>query len=97
MKKGKKVKKMTNAQLFSYPNINLKFDKTLIASSAFPTFKVGKLIWGSLLGKDNKELMIISLLSNPKFITYVEKTRQDFIKNHNNFRKYPKLDESDWE
>lgn len=96
MKRERKVKKMTNAQLFSYPNINLKFDKTLIASNAFPTFKVGKLIWGSLLGKDNKELMIALLFNSPKFITYVEKTRQDFIKNHNNLRKYPKLNKSDW-
>lgn len=96
MKKGKKVKKMTNAQSFSYPNINLKFDRSLIAPSAFPMFKVGKLIWGSLLGKDNKELMITSLFNSPKFITYVEKTRQDFIKNHNNLRKYPKLNKSDW-
>lgn len=88
---------MTNAQGFSYPNINLKFDKDLVIPDSFPKFKVRRLIWGSLLGKDNKELVEMSLFSSPKFVTFVEKIRQDFKANYKNFRKYPKFDESDWE
>lgn len=87
---------MTNSQLFSYPNIRTDFNKDLVESSSFP-FRVGKLIWGSLLGKNNRELTIDSLLNSSKFIEYVKKARRDFIKDSNNFRKYPKLDESDWE
>lgn len=88
---------MTNAQLFSYPNIRTDFNKDLVDSGSFPAFKVGKLIWRSLLGKNNKELTIESLLNSSKFINYVENVRQNFIKESNNFHKYPKLEESDWE
>lgn len=88
---------MTNAQGFLYPNIRMNFNKDLADFSSFPTFRVGKIIWGRLLGKNNKELTIESLLNSSKFISYVEKVRQDFIKEPNNFHKYPKLSESDWE
>jgi hypothetical protein len=47
---------MTNAQLFPYPNIKANFNKDLVDPSSFPKFRVGKIIWGRLLGKNNKEL-----------------------------------------
>lgn len=87
---------MINTQGFLYPNIRIGFNKDLADLGSFPTLRLGKTIWGRLLDKNDNELIIDSLLSSPKFITYVEKTRQDFIKNHNNFHKYPKLDENDW-
>lgn len=96
MTKRKKAREMTNIQGFLYPNIKTDFNKDLIDLSSFPRFRVGKLIWESLLGKDNKELTIDSLLNSSKFISYVEKARQDFIKESSNFHKYPKLNESDW-
>lgn len=97
MTKRKKVKKMTNVQGFSYPSIDLKFNKDLIIPNSFPMFEVGRLIWGSLLGKDNKELTIDALLSSPKFNSFAENTREDFIANNTNFRRFPKMDENDWE
>ena len=88
---------MTNAQLFSYPNINLKFNENLVAPDLLTNIQIGEVIWESILGKDNRELMASSLLNSQKIITFVEKTRQDFISNFTNTRKYPKLSQVDWE
>ena len=88
---------MTNAQLFSYPTINLKFNKGLIARNAIPHLEIGQVIWGSLLGKDNKELTTMSLLNSVKFIAFVEKTREKFKKKYNDLRKFPKMNDADWE
>lgn len=85
---------MTNAQLFSYPNINLKFNKDLIAPDVSPDIEIRQIIWESLLGKDNKELTIISLLNNPEFLTFIEKTKKEFLKNPD---KFPSMSEDDWE
>ena len=96
MKKGRKVKRMINPLLFEYPNFKPAVSKDLISPNVSQIYEAGKLIWGSLLGKNKKEIETASLLNSPKFIVYVEKVRQDFIANRSNFRKYPKLNESDW-
>lgn len=96
MKKGRKVKKMTNLLPFSYPNFEPTVSKDLIASNISQVYKVGKTIWGSLLGKDNKDLPTILLLNNVRFITFVEKTKDEFKKSYNDLHKFPKMDDEDW-
>lgn len=88
---------MDNIPSFLYPSFEPSVSKDLIAPGVSSTYQVVKLIWGSLLGKSNKELEIDSLLNSPKFIVHVEKTRQAFIKNHTDLAKYPKLDKKIWE
>lgn len=96
MKIERQVRKMINSQLFSYPEFNLKLDKGLIDPNAFPGVEKVNVIWGSLLGKNNKELLTISLLKAQKFATFVEKTREEFRKNHSDLRKFPKMNDDDW-
>ena len=93
---------MINTQLLRYPNTTLKPDpyiafKDVITPNVIPGVNKIKLIWGSLLGKDNTELMMIALHNSPKFITFIEKTREDFKANKTNLRKFPMMSESDWE
>ena len=87
---------MTNAQLFSYPNVNLKFNKDLIAPNAIPNVEIRQIIWESLLDETNTELTITSLLNSVRFVTFVEKTREEFKKNYKDLRKFPKMNDDDW-
>lgn len=86
---------MTNVQLFPYPKVNLKFNKDLIAPDVIPDVKI-KLIWERLLGKDNKELIITSLVNSVKFSIFVEKTKEEFKNNYSDLRKFPKMNDDDW-
>jgi len=89
---------MTNNLLpFTHPDIEQGVSKDLIASNISPLFEVKKLIWGSLLGKENNEIVRDVLFNSPNFIAYIANVRQDFISNHANYRKYPKMNEKDWE
>lgn len=87
---------MTNLLPFSYPNFKTAVSKDLIAPNISQVYKVGKTIWGSLLGKDNKELTTISLLNSVKFIAFVDKTRETFKKDYDNLRRFPKMNDQDW-
>ena len=87
---------MTNAQLFSYPNVNLKFNQDLIAPNAIPNVEIIKIIWKSLLDETNTELTITSLLHSVRFATFVEETREEFKKNYKDLRKFPKMNDDDW-
>ncbi len=90
---------MINSQGFLLSDINPEqvVSRDLINLQSFPSYRIVKAIWGSLLGKDNQELLKQSLYMNSQFISYVVKTREDFINDHANFQKYPKMNESDWE
>lgn len=89
---------MTNAQLFPYPpKFNLRLNENLIASDAIPNIAIKQVIWRNLLGSDNREITKISLLNSVKFATYIEKTREEFKKSHNDLRKFPKMNDKDWE
>jgi len=87
---------MTNAQLFSYPNVNLTFNQDLIAPNAIPNFKIRQIIWESLLDETNTELTITSLLHSVRFATFVEETREEFKKNYKDLSKFPKMNGDDW-
>lgn len=86
---------MTNTQLFPYPEVNLKFNKDLIAPDVIPDVEI-KLIWGRLLSKDNKKLIITSLVNSVKFSIFVEKTKEEFKNNYSDLRKFPKMTDDDW-
>ena len=43
-----------------------------------------------------KEAFINASINSPAFFNQIEKTREDFIRDHNNYRKYPKIKEEDW-
>lgn len=101
MKKGKKEKKMTNLPIFTipdfpFPDINLEGYRE-ITNRNIADFEVIHITWGSLLGRNNDELIELTLHSNPKFISHILRTKEDFKVNYSNFRKYPKMNESDWE
>jgi hypothetical protein len=96
MKKRRSARGMTNLQPFPYPvGLNTWFNKNLSKNDSLQNIEI-KVFWGSLLGKDNEEIITSSLYNSPKFIAHIEATRQDFLKNRNNLRKYPKLKENDW-
>lgn len=44
-----------------------------------------------------KEETISILLNNKYFLKKLERGRKDFMAHHDNLRKYPKLQEEDWE
>lgn len=99
MKKGRKVKGMTNnIQGFFPARINIKLDEYLGFSNIFPRLKaeMTRITWTNLLGMDDKTLTIASLVNSPKFNASVQETRENFKSNHTNLRKFPKMNESDW-
>ena len=89
---------MTNAQLFSYPNVNLAFNKDLIAPNAIPNVEIKQIqiIWESLLDETNAELITTSLLQSVRFTAFVDKTRGKFKKDYEDLRKFPKVNDDDW-
>lgn len=87
---------MINAQRFSYPTIKVKHEG-FISPDVFPEFRIIRLKWASILGRDNKELTTISLANSPKFRIFVKGTREDFKSNSTNLRRFPKMNASDWE
>lgn len=89
---------MTNAQLFSYPAVNLKLDRDSIAPNAIPHVKARqiKITWTSLLGLGNRELATNALISSAKFAAFIDKTKGEFAKNYKDFNKFPKMNENDW-
>jgi len=88
---------MTNLQTFPYSEVNKPwFDENLPKIDALPDIEITKIYWGNLLGEDNKEIIASALYNSPQLASYIDKTRQDFIKNHANLSKYPKLSENDW-
>lgn len=99
MRKGKKVKKMTNnIQGFFPARIDVKVNKYLGFPNIFPHLRgrAIQIIWTNILGIDDKTLIAVSLVNSPKFRIFVQETREDFKSNNTNLRRYPKMNESDW-
>jgi hypothetical protein len=90
---------MTNAQLLPLPayKVKVKVNENIVDQTATPNGKKVKIIWGSLLDKNTKDLTAISLATNVTFSNYVEKTRTEFKKDIKNLRKFPKMTDKDWE
>lgn len=89
---------MTNLQTFPYPNVNKPwFDENLPQIDTLPDIEITKTSWEALLGEDNTTIIASALYNSPQLASYVETTRQDFIQNFTNLRKYPKFNDSDWE
>lgn len=92
---------MINSQKFFYPDKDLTINKDLAFPNVFPEgqtiqMKTINIKWTSILGEHDEEATINVLFNSPKFIRYIEKTREDFKSNHLNNRKYPKMDKNDW-
>lgn len=91
---------MINPQPFTkYPPVNVKFTRNLMDTSAIPGLETvqARVIWGSLLGMENRDVEERILLNSPEFVGYIEQTTRDFVENHNNLRKFPRFEDSDWD
>ncbi|EKD85587.1 MAG: hypothetical protein ACD_37C00683G0003 [uncultured bacterium] len=98
MIKGRKVAEMINAQGFFQAKINVKADRSLELPDTLPNIKmiVMKPRWTNILGIDEKELTIAPLVNSSRFNSFVQETQEDFKSNNTNFKKFPKMSESDW-
>lgn len=84
---------MTNLLQFPYPSyMSKQVSKDLVMSDLFP-HKV-QVIWSSLLGETNKEIVINYLIKSKKFSSFVIKTKMKFLKDP---KKFPSMKNSDWE
>lgn len=88
---------MTNTQGFFQPTIKLLSEEKPRAVKVIPgNEKIVFVKWLPLHGDDNNNILTTMLINSVQFIGAVSKSRSDFIKNHNNKRKYPKMEDSDW-
>ncbi len=83
---------MTNLQNFTNPTFITKEVRD-VSSNKLEGMRIE---WKSILA-DLKSSGPIKLVNSIKFITYVQFLRNDVRNNRNNYKKYPRMDEKDWE
>lgn len=93
---------MTNLQSqpildFPTPKIGITGHKEITNENIAPNVVIVRVIWESLLGVNNEQLIELAQFNNSNFVRFVENTRKDFKSEYKNLNKYPSMEESDWE
>lgn len=87
---------MTNVLPFTSHRPKLKLDKQVVDPSLTENTEV-RVVWKSILGISGEEINYFKMINSIKLADYVKETREKFKSSYNNIKKFPKMDESDWE